>query len=259
MSSISTLTRFPQARLPRAAAVPTPAFPPPTQNRLIAACPAEVYDRLHSHLLPLTLSFGEIICEAGAEQEFAYFPVGAVVSFLLGTTDQGVSAEVGTVGNDGVVGTSLFLGGRSTFGRALAQIGGQAYKVRANVLLTEFSKGGAFQRTLLRYVQAFLSQVSQIAVCNRLHPVEKRLCRWLLLTQDRAQTDHLSLTQELIANLLGTRRESVTVAAARLQDAGLIHYSRGNIRMLNRAGLELAACECYRTVTNEYDRLLGCR
>lgn len=253
MSSISTITRF-----PRAAVVPSPAVLLPTLNRLIAACPSDVYDRLRPNLIPVTLSFGDIMCEAGAEQEFAYFPAGAVVSFLLTTTDQGVSAEVGTVGSDGVVGTCLFLGGRSTVGRAMVQIGGPAFKVRASVLLSEFSKGGALQRTLLRYVQAFLSQVSQIAVCNRVHSAEKRLCRWLLLTQDRAKTDHLSLTQEFIANLLGTRRESVTIAAARLQDAGLIHYSRGNIHVLNRAGVELAACECYRTVTSEYERLLGC-
>jgi hypothetical protein len=208
--------------------------------------------------VPVTLSFGEIMYEAGAEQEFAYFPAGAVVSFLVATTEHGTTTEAGIAGNDGVIGTSLFLGGHSTVSRAIVQIGGKAFKVRANVLLSEFSKGGALQRTLLRYVQAFLTQVSQTAVCNRLHSVEKRLCRWLLLTQDRAQSDRLSLTQEFISNLLGTRRESVTVAAARLQDAGLIHYSRGSIHVLNRAGLELAACECYRTVTSEYERLLGC-
>lgn len=253
MASLCTVSR-----LPRPAALPARA-PLPTLNRLLAACPADVYDRLYPSLLPVTLAFGETMCEAGAEQEFAYFPAGAVVSFLLTTTEQGASAEVGVAGNDGVIGTSLFLGGHSTVSRAIVQNGGNAFKVRASVLLNEFSRGGALQRTLLRYVQAFLTQVSQTAVCHRLHSVEKRLCRWLLLTQDRAQADHLSLTQEFIANLLGTRRESVTVAAARLQDAGLIHYSRGSIHVLNRAGLELAACECYRTITSEYERLLGCR
>lgn len=253
MSSMCTVSR-----LSRAANV-TALAPPPMRNRLIAACPADVYDRLQPSLQPVTLSFGDVMYEAGAEQEFAYFPAGAVISFLLATTEQGATTEVGVAGNDGMVGTALLLGGHSAASRAIVQIGGKAFKVRASVLLNEFSRGGALQRTLLRYVQAFLTQVSQTAVCNRLHSVEKRLCRWLLLTQDRAQTDELFLTQEFISNLLGTRRESVTVAAARLQDAGLIHYSRGNIHVLNRAGLELAACECYRTVTSEYERLLGSR
>lgn len=198
------------------------------------------------------------MCEAGARLEFAYFPAGAVVSFL-NTTVEGGTAEVGIAGNDGIVGTALFLGGNTTVSRAIVQIAGKAFKLRGNLLQEEFSRGGALQRTLLRYIQAFLTQVSQTALCNRLHSVEKRLCRWLLLTLDRAQSDQLSLTQEFIANMLGSRRESVTVAAARLQDAGLIHYSRGNIHVLNRAGLELAACECYRLVTDEYERLLGSR
>jgi len=229
---------------------------PPTQNRLISTFPADVCDRLRPNLLPVTLSLGEVVYEAGGRPEYVYFPIGAVVS-LLYTMEDGATAEVGLTGSDGIVGIALFLGGDTTPNRAIVQIAGGAYKMRASVLQDEFARGGAVQQLLLRYTQALITQISQTAVCNRLHPVEKRLCRWLLLSHDLVQSDELAMTQEFISNMLGGRRESVTVAAARLQDSGLIRYSRGHITILDRAGLESAVCECYRIVRNEFDRLLG--
>jgi CRP-like cAMP-binding protein len=230
--------------------------PSAAQNRLLSALPADIYDRLRPYLLPVTLSLGEIVCECGRRPEYAYFPAGAVVS-LLYIMANGATAEVGMTGHEGVVGIALFLGGDTTPNRSVVQVAGGAFRLRARILQDEFARGGPLQRLLLRYTQEFLTQISQNAVCNRLHAVEKRLCRWLLLSHDRAQSEHLAMTQEFIANMLGARRESVTIAAARLQDAGLIHYSRGNITLLNRTGLEAAACECYRIVRDECDRLLG--
>lgn len=230
----------------------------PTQNRLIAALPSDVYERVRPNLAPVTLSLSEIIYARGGRPECVYFPTEAVVS-LLYTTEDGATAEVGMTGNDGIVGIALFLGGETAPNRAIVQIAGGVFRMRADVLQEEFARGGAFQKLLLRYTQSFLTQVSQTAVCNRLHPVEKRLCRWLLLCHDRVQADQLTMTQEFISNMLGTRRESVTIAAARLQDAGLIHYSRGTITILDRPGLESAGCECYRTVRSEFDRLVGMR
>jgi CRP-like cAMP-binding protein len=163
---------------------------------------------------------------------------------------------MGIVGNDGAVGIALFLGGDATSNRAVVQIAGVAFRMRAAIVREQFSLGGEFQRLLLRYVQAFITQVSQTAVCNRLHTIERRLCRWLLLSRDRVDSDQLQMTQEFISNMLGGRRESVTVAAGRLQDAGFIDYSRGRITILDRKGLESAVCECYRVVANEFDRLL---
>lgn len=230
----------------------------PAQNRLIASLPAEVYERVLPNLWPVTLSQGENIYASGSRLEHVYFPTGAVVS-LLYTTEDGATAEVGITGNDGMLGIALVLGGDSAPNRAIVQIAGGALKLGAGVLQEEFARGGAFQKLLLRYTQSFLTQVSQTAVCNRLHSVEKRLCRWLLLCHDRVHSDRLTITQEFISNMLGTRRESVTVAAARLQDAGLIHYSRGNITILDRPGLESIGCECYRTIKGEFDRLVGLR
>jgi CRP-like cAMP-binding protein len=230
----------------------------PRQNRLIAALPAEVCDTVRPNLVPVTLPFGEVLYECGERPEYVYFPVSAVVS-LLYTTAEGATTEMGMTGNDGVVGIARFLGGDTTTHQAIVQTAGRAFKMSAQLLLAEFARNGPVQRVLLRYIQAFLTQVSQTGVCNRLHPVDKRLCRWLLLSHDRAQSNRLSMTQEFISNLLGSRRESVTVAAARLQDIGLIHYSRGNITILDRAGLESAACECYQTVKDECDRLFGSR
>jgi CRP-like cAMP-binding protein len=227
----------------------------PIENRLISSFPPEVYDRLRPNLQPVALSLGEVVYEAGSRPEYVYFPTGAVVS-LLYSMENGATAEVGLTGNDGIVGIALFLGGDTTPNRAIVQIAGEALKMRARFLQEEFARGGPVQQVLLRYTQALITQISQTAVCNRLHPVEKRLCRWLLLSHDLVQSDELAMTQEFISNMLGGRRESVTVAAARLQDAGLIRYSRGHITILNRAGLEAAVCECYRIVRDEFDRLL---
>jgi CRP-like cAMP-binding protein len=223
-------------------------------NRLLAALPADDFERFHSDLQPVTFSLGEVIYESGHRLDYVYFPTNSVVS-LLYTTEDGSTAEMGLTGNDGVVGIALFLGGDTTPNRAVIQIAGGAFRMRANMLRTEFARGGAFQKLLLRYTQALITQISQTAVCNRLHSVEKRLCRWLLLSHDRVKSDELVMTQEFISNMLGGRRESVTVAAGRLQDAGLIHYSRGHIRILSRKGLETAVCECYQIVKDEFDRL----
>jgi CRP-like cAMP-binding protein len=171
--------------------------------------------------------------------------------------ENGATAEMGLTGNDGAVGIALFLGGQTMPNRAVVQIGGGAFRMKAATLKEEFSRGGPLQSLLLRYTQSLLSQISQTAVCNRLHSVQSRLCRWLLLSQDRVKRDEFRMTQDFIANMLGGRRESVTVAAGRLQDAGLIHYSRGHIRILNRQGLEAAVCECYRVIRNETDRLFA--
>lgn len=228
----------------------------PTRNRLISTLPGDVYDRLQPNLLPVTLSLGEVVYESGGRPEYVYFPTGAVVS-LLYTMEDGSTAEVGLTGNEGIVGIALFLGGDTTPNRAVVQIAGGALKMRARLLQEEFARGGPVQQLLLRYTQALITQISQTAVCNRLHAVEKRLCRWLLLSHDCVQSNELTMTQEFIANMLGGRRESVTVAAARLQDAGLIHYTRGHITILDRAGLESAVCECYRIVRDEFNRLLS--
>jgi CRP-like cAMP-binding protein len=230
----------------------------PIQNRLLSALPPDIYDRLRPNLSAETLALGEIVYEAGGRPEFIYFPTGAVIS-LLYTMADGATAEVGLTGNDGMVGVALVLGGDTTPNRAVVQIAGSALKMRARALQEEFARGGPLQQLLLRYIQALMTQISQTAVCNRLHPVEKRLCRWLLLSHDLVASDELAMTQEFISNMLGGRRESVTVAAARLQDAGLIQYSRGRITILDRAGLEASVCECYRIVRDEFERLLGVR
>jgi CRP-like cAMP-binding protein len=204
----------------------------------------------------VTFALGEVLYEPGGHLDHMYFPTTAVVS-LLYTMENGSTAEMGLAGNDGVVGVALFLGGDTTPNRAVVQIGGSAFRMKAKVLREEFARGGPFQRVLLRYTQTLITQISQTAVCNRLHPVEQRLCRWLLLCHDRVQSDELEMTQEFIANMLGGRRESVTVAAGHLQDAGWIHYARGHISILDRKGLEGAVCECYRIVKDEFDRLYG--
>jgi CRP-like cAMP-binding protein len=228
----------------------------PTENRLLSAFPPDIYGRLRPNLVPVALSLGDIVYEAGSRPEYVYFPTGCVVS-LLYTTEDGTTAEVGLTGNDGIVGIALFLGGDTTPNRAIVQIAGNAFKMRAKILQDEFARGGAVQQLLLRYTQALITQISQTAVCNRLHAVEKRLCRWLLLSHDLVQSDDLAMTQEFISNMLGGRRESVTVAAARLQEARIIRYSRGRITILDRAALESAVCECYRIVRKECGRLFS--
>ena len=197
-----------------------------------------------------------MLYEPGEPIQYCYFPTDSVISLLYSMED-GSTAEMGLVGNEGVLGVAAFLGGVSACSRALVPVGGHAWRLPAQQLQNQFSTVEPLQQILLRYTLALLTQISQTAVCNRLHSMEQRLCRWLLLCLDRKNHPELHMTQELIANILGGRRESVTVAAGHLQDAGLIHYSRGRIQILNRAGLESTACECYETVEVEFDRLLG--
>jgi CRP-like cAMP-binding protein len=202
----------------------------------------------------MTLELGDVICEPGQRMDHIYFPTTAVVSSLY-TTAEGATAEMGLVGNDGVVGVSLFLGGDATPNQATVVVAGDAFKLKARTLRDEFAAGGALQALLLRYTQALITQISHSAVCNRLHAVEQRLCRWLLMCHDRVERDELQMTQEFISNVLGGRRETVTVAAGRLQDAGLIRYSRGHITIVDRKGLEATACECYPAVAAWSERL----
>jgi CRP-like cAMP-binding protein len=201
------------------------------------------------------LPLGEVIYESGGELRHVYFPTTAIVS-LLYLMEDGASAEIAVVGNDGIVGVALFMGGESMPNRAVVQSAGHAYRVPGPLLKEEFRRGGSLQRLLLRYTQALLTQMAQTAVCNRHHSVDQQLCRWLLLSLDRLPTSELSMTQELIANMLGVRREGVTEAAGKLQKAGLIQYSRGHITVLDRPALERQACECYQVVKKETDRLL---
>lgn len=225
-----------------------------SENGLLSTLPAEEYQRISPNLQRVSFSLGQVLYESGGQLDYIYFPTDAVVS-LLYTTRDGSTAEMGMIGNDGVVGVALFLGGNTTPNRCVVQIAGGAFRMKAKLLQEEFARGGAFQRLMLRYTQALITQISQTAVCNRLHSVEKRLCRWLLLSHDRADSDDLLMTQEFISNMLGGRRESVTVAAGRLQDAGLIHYARGHISIADRKGLEAAVCECYQIVKEETERL----
>lgn len=227
-------------------------------NRLLSALPAEEYHRLIPNLQPITFYLGEVLYDSGGHLDYIYFPTTSVIS-LLYTMKDGSTAEMGLAGNDGVVGIALFLGGDTTPNRAVAQIAGGAFRLKAEILHEEFARAGAFQQLLLRYTQALITQISQTAVCNRLHSVENRLCRWLLLSHDRVRSDELLMTQEFLSHMLGGRRESVTVAAGRLQDAGLIHYARGHIRILDRKGLEASVCECYSIVKDEIDRITALR
>src|SRR6187455_94261 len=228
----------------------------PVENRLLAALPRDEYDHLLPRLQQVSFDLGEVVYEFGGHLDFVYFPTTAIVS-LLYTMENGSSAEMGLTGNDGVVGVALFMGGGTMPNRAVVQSAGDAIRMKAKVLQEEFALGGEFQHLLLRYTQALLTPISQTAVCNRLHSVEQQLCRWLLLSRDRVKSDELIMTQELIADMLGVRREGVTVAAGRLQDSGAISYVRGHIKILNRQKLEDTACECYRVVKEEFDRLLG--
>lgn len=228
----------------------------PVQNRLLAALPREEFERLLPQLHPVSFSLGEVVYEFGGHLDYVFFPTTSIVS-LLYTMENGTSAEMGLTGNDGVVGIALFMGGGTMPNRAVVQGAGEALRMTAKVLQDEFAQGGTFQRLLLRYTQALITQISQTAVCNRLHTVEQQLCRWLLLSHDRVKSDELIMTQELIADMLGVRREGVTVAAGRLQDLGAISYVRGHIKILNRQKLEETVCECYQVVKDEFDRLLG--
>ena len=225
-------------------------------NRLLAALPPDAYERLRPHLEPISFSLGEVVYESGGHMRYVYFPTTSHIS-LLYTMIDGSTAEMGLVGQEGVVGIALFMGGETTPNRAMVQGGGAAYRMQAKAMLDEFKRGGEFQHLLLRYTQALITQISQTAVCNRLHSVEQRLCRWLLMTHDLAQTDELQMTHEFISNMLGVRREGVTVAAQRLQEKGMISYVRGHIHILDREQLLAHACECYQVVKDEHARLLG--
>jgi CRP-like cAMP-binding protein len=249
------MSRFPRPRLePTGAQVRDPSGP--AGNRILRDLPPQDRIRLTAALQPVAFELGDVICEPGQRLDHIYFPTTAVVSSLY-TTEEGETAEMGLVGNDGVVGVSLFLGGEATPNQATVVVAGDALRLAAHVLRKEFAAGGALQALLLRYTQALITQISHTAVCNRLHAVEQRLCRWLLMCHDRVDRDDLQMTQEFIANVLGGRRETVTVAAGHLQDAGLIRYSRGHIAIVDRKGLEAAACECYPAVAAWSDRLVA--
>jgi CRP-like cAMP-binding protein len=226
-----------------------------TQNHLLAALPVAEYARLEAGLDLVRMPLGEVLSESGGRMHYAYFPTTCIVS-LLYVLEDGASAEIGVVGNEGVVGISLFMGGDTTPSRAVVRSAGHAYRLRAAVLQAEFGRAGATMRLLLRYTQSLMTQMTQTAVCNRHHSVEQQLCRALLLSLDRMAGNSLTMTQELIARMLGVRREGVTEAAGNLQRAGLIRYSRGHIDVLDRAGLEHAVCECYGVVQREYARLM---
>jgi CRP-like cAMP-binding protein len=227
----------------------------PKQNHILAALPAEDYARLLPDLELVPVPLGWAVHESGGQMGFVYFPTTSIVS-LLYVMEDGASAEIAIVGNEGLVGIALFMGGETTPSRAVVQSAGHAYRLKSAVLKNEFERGGALQHLLLRYTQAMITQMAQTAVCNRHHSLEQQLCRWLLLSLDRLSSNVLIMTQELIANMLGVRREGVTEAAGTLQADGLIHYSRGKITVLDRPRLEQRVCECYAVVKKEFDRLL---
>lgn len=231
-----------------------PAEPNPAQNHLIAALPQEILERWRLRLEPVDLKLGAVLHESGGVQSHVYFPTTAIVS-LLYLLESGASAEIAIVGNEGLVGISLFMGGGSTTSRAVVQSAGQGYRMPAAMLQEDFRLSPVLH-LLLRYTQALITQMTQTAVCNRHHSLDQQLCRWLLLSLDRLPGDELVMTQELIANMLGVRREGVTEAAMKLQRAGLIRYARGHISVLDRPGIEQRTCECYAVVKKEYERLL---
>ncbi|HZR70514.1 MAG TPA: Crp/Fnr family transcriptional regulator [Burkholderiales bacterium] len=233
-----------------------PATPPPLQNQLLAALPPADYERILPHLEWVELPLGLALYEPGSRLSYVYFLTAGIVS-LLYVMENGASAEIAITGCEGMVGISLFMGGESTPSRAVVQSAGHAYRLPASVLKKEFESGGELQHLLLRFTQALITQMAQTAVCNRHHSVEQQLCRWLLLSIDRLPSNELVMTQELIANMLGVRREGVTEAAGILQHAGLIQYSRGHITLTDRPRLEQRVCECYAVVKRETDRLLG--
>ncbi|MBK1889224.1 Crp/Fnr family transcriptional regulator [Undibacterium sp. 14-3-2] len=228
----------------------------PSQNHLLAALLNAEFDRLSPHLELVPMRLGDVLYESGEKMQYAYFPTTSIISlhYLL---EGGGSSEIAGVGNEGLLGIALFMGGNTTPSRAVVQTGGYAYRLKAQILTDEFNRGGAMLHLLLRYTQALITQMSQTAVCNRHHSVEQQLCRWLLLTLDRMPTNELTITQELIANTLGVRREGITEAAGKLQQAGYISYRRGHITVLDRTGLESKVCECYEVVKKEFARLLS--
>jgi CRP-like cAMP-binding protein len=230
----------------------------PVSNRLLSALPAPVYERLQPDLQLVPLDLGEVIYEARETLSHVYFPSSAIVS-LLYTMENGSTAEMGIVGCDGVVGIAVFMGGDTTPNRAVVQSAGESLRIPLAPFRAELRRTSELHRLLLLYTQALLTHMSQSAVCNRLHSLEQRLCRWLLMSHDRLELDELTMTQELMATILGVRREGVSVVAHRLQEAGLIRYKRGHIKIIDRTGLETAVCECYQVVKAECDRLLPYR
>ena len=227
----------------------------PRNNHLLAALPDAQWNHWQPQLESVSLPLGQVLYESGATLSHVYFPTTAIVS-LLYVMENGASAEIAVVGNEGIVGISLFMGGESTSSRAVVQSAGQGFRLKAQLMKDEFNKSGPVLHLLLRYTQALITQMAQTAVCNRHHSLDQQLCRWLLLSLDRLRNNELVMTQELIANMLGVRREGVTEGALKLQQDGLIRYSRGRISVLDRAGLETRTCECYAVVKKEYDRLL---
>lgn len=232
--------------------------PDPKKNQLLAALPADEWARWLPALEPVDMPLGEVLYESGMTMTHVYFPTTSIVS-LLYVMEDGASAEIAVVGNEGIVGISLFMGGETTPSRSVVQSAGAGFRMRGQLLKDEFNRSGPVLHLLLRYTQALITQMAQTAVCNRHHSLDQQLCRWLLLSLDRLQGSELVMTQELIANMLGVRREGVTEAATRLQRAGLIQYRRGHITVIDRKGLEQRTCECYDVVRKEYDRLLPVR
>jgi CRP-like cAMP-binding protein len=225
-----------------------------TQNHLLAALPAAELGRLKPHLELIHMPLGDVLCESGGRLHYVYFPTSAIIS-LHYILENGASSEIAGVGNEGMLGISLFMGGETTPSWATVQTAGYGYRLKAVMMQQEFNRPGPVQRLLLRYTQALIMQISQTAVCNRHHTIEQQLCRWLLLTLDRLNSEELTMTQELIASMLGVRREGITEAAGKLQNAGIIRYRRGHIMVLDRSGLETHVCECYHVVKKEFNRL----
>ena len=229
---------------------------PALQNHLLAALPEAEYSQLADKLELVSLQLGQVLYESGNQLSHIYFPTTSIISMLY-IMENGGTAEIGIAGNNGLIGYAIFMGGETTSSRAIVQIAGDAVRLKADDAKKVFAAGGIFQDILLRYTQSLITQISQTAVCNRLHSVEEQLCRWLLINHDQLPDNKLVMTQELIANMLGVRREGVSVAATHLQERGVIEYSRGTISILDRKKLEAEACECYQVVMDEYDRLLG--
>src|SRR6266498_3257180 len=227
----------------------------PHQNHLLDALPNADYERLEPHLELVPMKLGDVLYEPGIQLRYVYFPTTSIVS-LLYVLEDGASAEIAIVGNEGILGISLFMGGDTTPSRAVVQSAGHGFRLKAELLKNEFGRFGQTMHLLLRYTQALITQMAQTAVCNRHHSVDQQLCRWLLLSLDRLASNKLNMTQELIANMLGVRREGVTDAAGKLQKLGVIQYSRGKITVLDRPSLEALSCECYAVVKTEFDRLL---
>lgn len=232
--------------------------PNPKQNHLLAALSPEIYARLSPNLEPVSMQLGKILHESGSQLQHLYFPTTGIVS-LLHVMSSGGSAEIAIIGRDGLVGFSLIMGGNTTPSRAMVQSSGEGYRIKAAYIREEFARGGELQALTLRYTQALITQMAQTALCNRHHALEQQLCRWLLASLDRLPGNELLITQEMIANMLGVRREGVTEAAGKLQSDGMIRYSRGHITILDRKKLEGRVCECYAVVKNEYERLLSFR